>query len=348
MTLSEVQLLQIEPTSHCNARCPHCPRFNSVGELHPDLTLGHLNLDKILPNLEVEKLINLKEVVLEGDKGDPAMHPAINQLIDYFANLKIPPKIVMTTNGSIRSTTWWKKLAEKNYPTLRVVFSIDGLKDTNHLYRVGVDFDKALANAKSFINAGGYATWKVIAFRHNEHQIKDIELLSKQMNFHRCIVTTAHRARFQSRKQWPVYDQGKITHYIEPPVNDYNQIIVHYPVLKPMNTAKTINQTKLCPNQQIGQLYITYQNHVIPCCMMHFDTQLNYEGKQKLLNLTGGFEKIDLSKNTLSTILNGEFFKHNLEQSLATNNWHPTCTKSCHALIEENLKTRKTFNLNLA
>jgi len=347
MNLSDVQLLQIEPTSYCNARCPHCPRFNSVGELHPDLKLEHINFDKILNNLEIEKLVNLKEVILEGDKGDPAMHPCIDQLIDSFANLPNPPRIVMTTNGSIRSTGWWEKLAKKNYPTLRVIFSIDGLEDTNHLYRVGVDFNKAMSNAEAFINAGGYATWKVIAFRHNEHQIKDIELLSKEKNFHRFIVTTAHRDRFQSHQQWPVHDQGKITHYIEPPIKDYTFTIVHRPFENPLNISKTIDKTKICPNQQIGQLYITHQHYVIPCCMMHFDTQLNYVGKEKLFDLTEGFEKIDLTKNTLTEILSNNFFTKNLEESLTSNNWHPTCSKSCEKIILENLKTVKNFNLTL-
>lgn len=348
MKLSEVQLLQIEPTSHCNARCPHCPRFNEIGELHPDLSLAHLDLDKIVPNLEIEKLVNLKEVIIEGDKGDPAMHPNLEFLIDRLANLPNAPRILVTTNGSIRNASWWKKLAKKNYKTLRVIFSIDGLQDTNHLYRVGVDFNKAISNAKSFIDAGGVAFWKVIAFRHNEHQFKDIELLSKQLNFHKLIVTTAHRARFQSHDRWPVYVNGQVTHHIQPPIHDYNQVIDHRTIVDRLNFSKTIDQSKLCPNQRLGQLYITHQGYVIPCCMMHFDTQLNYEGKHKLIELTGGFEKIDLSKNNLEKILEGDFFNHKLEQSLENNNWHPTCTKSCRDIIENNFLNRKTFNLNIA
>ena len=51
-----------------------------------------------------------------------------------------------------------------------VRFSVDGLRDTNHLYRRNTDFDVIMRNAQTFID-GGRATWVFIAFQHNEHQI---------------------------------------------------------------------------------------------------------------------------------------------------------------------------------
>ena len=68
------------------------------------------------------------------------------------------------------------------FPT-HVVFSIDGLEDTNHLYRRNVQWHKVMENAKSFIDAGGLARWRMIVFEHNAHQLKDAEQLSKAMGF---------------------------------------------------------------------------------------------------------------------------------------------------------------------
>ena len=60
-------------------------------------------------------------------------------------------------------------------------FSIDGLEDTNHLYRQDVEWDKIMERAKKFIGAGGRAEWKFIIFRHNQHQVEEARSLSKEL-----------------------------------------------------------------------------------------------------------------------------------------------------------------------
>jgi len=35
-------------------------------------------------------------------------------------------------------------------------------------YRIGVSYDKAYANLKSYVQAGGQAQWNFIVFKHNE------------------------------------------------------------------------------------------------------------------------------------------------------------------------------------
>jgi len=111
MKVDQVQILQFEPTSHCNAKCPHCPRFNithhdvfkSDGTLHPDLTLNHIDVDAVLNNLELDRMPLLRQIIIEGDKGDPCMHPKIDQLINGLILAPSSPYITLTTNGSIRS-----------------------------------------------------------------------------------------------------------------------------------------------------------------------------------------------------------------------------------------------------
>jgi hypothetical protein len=61
----------------------------------------------------------------------------------------------MNTNGGLRTKFWWQELAnimkgELDY----AVFSIDGLADTNHIYRVDVNWDNVMSNAEAFISAG--------------------------------------------------------------------------------------------------------------------------------------------------------------------------------------------------
>lgn len=338
MTPHDIQTLQFETTSYCNARCPHCGRFDDNGDLHPDLTLSHLDAEKILHNLELEKLSSLKEVVLEGDKGDPIMHPNIETFIDCFYNLPQRPNINLMTNGAIRNKTWWGDLGRK-YPRLKLTFSIDGLEDTNHLYRVGVNFKKAIENAKALIDAGGHANWKFLIFKHNQHQVEQAQVMAEQLGFTSMLIKSADRNRFQGQEQWPVKIDGTLSHYIAPPTQQLIEqkfiIFKNTDNVKP-NPVKITN--RICPNMSKGTVYINHQGYAIPCCMMHFDTENNYFGKDRLVELTEGLENQSLLNNTLTQVLKNKLFGHNLVESLMgpEDQWHFNCVRSCHPHIIKN------------
>lgn len=294
-------------------------------------------MDAVIANLELPVMTGLNLVILEGDKGDPLMHPHIHKLIHAFASAPTQPEIEVVTNGSLRTPRWWRELAQKNYANLRVMFSIDGLADTNHLYRVGLDYDTIMENVQAFISAGGHAIWKFILFKHNEHQLDRVLELSRDMGFEEFIHTPCRQGDFQGLDRWPVLDNGRITHYLEPPsASSYGHII---------NSQSSKSQRKiqrhpqrLCPNLVKGQIYITYLGQVVPCCMMHFDTTLNYPGTDHLRELTGGFHNQDLNQYTLSQVLEHQFFAHTLHDSLKTDNWPSNCKNSfCTSQIQENL-----------
>jgi sulfatase maturation enzyme AslB (radical SAM superfamily) len=343
MKVEEVQILEFEPTSHCNAKCAHCPRFNithhevfkSDGTLHPDLTLNHIDVDAVIKNLELHRMPLLKTIVIQGDKGDPCMHPKIDQLVAGLASAPSRPHITLTTNGSIRNINWWSKLAQiKN---LEVVFSIDGLADTNHLYRVGLDYATILKNAQAFIAAGGSAIWKMIVFRHNQHQIDEIKTLAKELGFAEFRLEPA-QPRFKGMSQWPVEVDGQVHYLSDTTLNIRSQQFKFKNKLNIVNSTQFDNVNRVCPNLVKGRIYITHQNYIIPCCMMHFDTELKYFGTEQLKELTEGFERHDISKFSLSTIFEQPFFKNKLVDSFKSGNLQYTCEKSCKSDIEQNLK----------
>jgi MoaA/NifB/PqqE/SkfB family radical SAM enzyme len=344
VTPAEIQILQFEPTSYCNARCPHCGRFDDVGNLHPDLTLSHLDIDTVLENLQLSSLTSLSQVILEGDKGDPIMHPKIEKFIDTFYKLPSCPVINLMTNGGIRSTVWWKNLGQQ-YPNLRVLFSIDGLEDTNHFYRVGVNYNKAMDNARAFIEGGGYAIWKFLIFKHNEHQIDQVISLSKEFRFSALHYGPGDRYRFQGLEKWPVRVNGEISYYIEPTSVNINQT-QHINYRKYNLVKPPVYTNRICPNLSQGQIYINHLGHIVPCCMMHFDTENNYFGKDQMIQLTEGLDNQSLLCNTLSTVLNNKFFNNNLVESLLgpEETWHFNCQRSCKNPILVNKKNYDTSN----
>jgi MoaA/NifB/PqqE/SkfB family radical SAM enzyme len=344
MKVEDVQTLEFEPTSHCNARCAHCPRFNitqddvfkSDGTLHPDLTLNHIDVPAVVKNLELDRMPRLKQAVIQGDKGDPCMHPQISQLLDALISAPSQPHVMLYTNGSIRSNRWWTELASKK--RLHIVFSIDGLEDTNHLYRVGLDYATIIQNAQSYINAGGSATWKMIVFRHNEHQIEQVKQTAKDLGFSEFHLEPA-QPRFKGKDQWPVEVDGQI-HYIADTTLKV-QPQKFYFKNKPTYTINKQDDDdvgRICPNLVRGRIYINHRNYIIPCCMMHFDTELNYFGTDQLREMTEGFDRHDISKHSLSTIFEQPFFKNRLVDSFHTGNLLYTCEKSCQHDIEHNLQ----------
>jgi MoaA/NifB/PqqE/SkfB family radical SAM enzyme len=265
------------------------------------------------------------------------MHPHIGQLVEAFMLAPSQPRIMLYTNGSIRSTTWWSNLAGKKYDNLEVIFSIDGIEDTNHLYRVGLDYTTIIKNAQAFIKAGGTAIWKMIVFKHNEHQIDKIKLLAQQLGFSEFRLEPA-QPRFKGLSEWPVDVDGKI-HYLANTTLDIKSQQFKFKSASNIQKYTTIKYKKeICPNLETGRIYITHQNYIIPCCMMHFDTELKYFGTTQLRDTTEGFERHDISKYPLSVIFEQPFFKNKLLDSFKTGNLLHTCEKSCKTEIEQNLK----------
>ena len=193
--------LHVEASTYCNARCPLCPRnmygYNVPG-VYPQV---HLTLEKFKECLDQFPYRTF--VYFNGNLGDPMMNPdivALTELTGCRTNI--------TTNGSIGTRDTWIKLAQLG---VDVRFSIDGLEETNHLYRQDVEWNKIMERVDWFINAGGKAVWKWVVFKHNHHQIEQGRLIAKQLGFESFDVVD------HGRNYGPVSDkQGNITHWILP------------------------------------------------------------------------------------------------------------------------------------
>jgi hypothetical protein len=178
----DIQVVHLEPTDVCQAACPQCARetdqFFDKTQRH---NLSVEQIDEILPLSITE---NLSKMFMCGNYGDPAAGKYTLELYRYFR--KHNPNIVlgMNTNGALASEEWWKELAAiLGQPLDYVIFSIDGLEDTNHKYRINVDWHKLMKNASAFISAGGSAHWDMLVYQHNQHQVQQCETLARQMGF---------------------------------------------------------------------------------------------------------------------------------------------------------------------
>lgn len=177
-----IKVLHLEPTDVCQAACPLCARETDA-DFRKDRQ-HHLTLDLIADVFDDEKIAELDKMFMCGNYGDPA---AGKYTLDiYRAFRSINPKIVlgMNTNGGIQTPFWWHALGGiLNQSQDYVVFSIDGLSDTNSVYRKNVNWQKVMTSAEAFIAAGGSAHWDMLVYKHNQHQVEECEQLARSMGF---------------------------------------------------------------------------------------------------------------------------------------------------------------------
>ena len=179
----DIRTVHLEITERCNASCPMCARNINGGEDNPHLKDHELTLEDCKKIFKPEFIAQLDRMYMCGNFGDPVNAKDTLEVFDYFRKHNPNMNLTMYTNGSAKKTEWWTELAKVMGKNAYVVFSIDGLEDTNHLYRQNTVWDKIIENAQAFIDAGGKARWDFIVFAHNEHQVEDAELLSKRMGF---------------------------------------------------------------------------------------------------------------------------------------------------------------------
>lgn len=193
-----LEKVTFELSEKCNAACPLCVRTNPHDASKPIDAVSRkreLLVDDVKHILPTTVLNNLRTISLCGNVGDPIAAKdclKISQYICEHPNVTL----IIETNGSLRNAAWWTKMGEafaKSHDDSVVYFHIDGLKDTNHIYRQLTNYDKIIENAKAFIAAGGKAIWEFIPFAHNEHQVEEAQEIAKSLGFSDFIIRKSNR-----------------------------------------------------------------------------------------------------------------------------------------------------------
>lgn len=180
--LHEIRVLHLEPTDVCQAACPACAR-----ELDPEFDgnkAHHLTITQILAHIDQISISKLDKMFMCGTYGDPAAGQHTLDIYRFFKSINPDIVLGMNTNGALQQPEWWQQLAgvlqgHEDY----VVFSIDGLEDTNHVYRRNVSWKKLMQNVAAFVAAGGSAHWDMLVYQHNEHQVDECQRLASDLGF---------------------------------------------------------------------------------------------------------------------------------------------------------------------
>ena len=139
-----------------------------------------------------------------GNYGDPAAGYYTMDIYNYFRSVNTEITLGMNTNGAVQTTFFWHALGKLfNKPHDYCVFSIDGLEDTNPVYRKNVDWNKLMNNVQAFIAAGGSAHWDMLVYKHNQHQVDECEQLARAMGFTWFRAKVSKRG-FTDRLEFPI------------------------------------------------------------------------------------------------------------------------------------------------
>lgn len=237
-----IRELHIENTSLCNAACAMCAR-NVCGEGVAD-TFNPSNMSfETFQTRVLVHIHNLEKVMFCGNLGDPCADNGLLQKIRWLKSIRPNCVVGINTNGSIQNAQWFSKLAQ--YLTGfydYVVFSIDGLEDTNHIYRTDVRWNKVMANAQAYITAGGSAHWDMLVFDHNKHQVDACKQLADNMGF------TWFRSKETDR--WDQFE---------------------FETLQPAQPYEKINYNELdvdCERNRDCSQFVDHTGQQWPCCHM--------------------------------------------------------------------------------
>ena len=262
---NELKQIHLEITNNCQASCPMCNRNINGGLDNPLIKIRNWTFDEFITIISPEVLNQIDSYYFCGNFGDPILN---NDLIKMCAWSKVTAptvRVTIHTNGGARNTDWWRVLAQALPEDHRVVFALDGLEDTHHLYRVGTKYETVIENARAFIEAGGKAEWVFIKFKHNEHQVEEAQRRSIELGFKSFILKNS--SRFILEPKVKVVDrQGNIMHYIEPST----ETVMKFIDKDTINAYKQLveKSTISCKSQNDKEIYIDAFGDVFPCCWL--------------------------------------------------------------------------------
>tara|TARA_B100002019_G_C21259557_1_gene595899 strand:+ start:1371 stop:2465 length:1095 start_codon:yes stop_codon:yes gene_type:complete len=306
----DVKKLQVEITNYCQARCPECARekiFTSgIDNSTPyvfEINNKYVTLEQFKGWVQNDEWSSLQLIDICGNYDEPCTNPELIDIVEWILQSKLFDQnlqVNIATNGGIRDTKFWTELGyitekyrnKKGGPRLRVVWGIDGLEDTNHLYRRNVKWDKLQENFRAYIRANGNAYWQFIYFKHNEHQDEQVKERSIKEGF-KGVKWRGAKSRPYEETQIEPAQMGK---YEKPNVEASFEV-----------KCKAI--ARLDYHGLDTGLYITHQGWLLPCCWWGTKSTMK-EVYEKYGHKYDVRSHLLTGSNSIQDALDGEWFSN--------------------------------------
>lgn len=349
MWSDRIHYLHIEISTLCNAACPCCPRFETNTPLTPDsLKLGFIDIRTFKEWFPPSIMSRVKYLNFCGNHGDPATNPDLPEILEYCGQFENINKIEFHTNGGMKNPAFWKKVAtaanNSKSKEVHAVFSIDGLKDTNHIYRRNVKWDKLIKNLEAYESTTKRTTTvEFLVFKHNEHQIEEAKTFFGNLNIKPIFKAPINLDDGENITPVPVQnDKGGILYWIYPTdvanfkptyiKSDAKVVKSIMPSVKgskdtgfsteDLDLIKQADKTRIVPRCSNNDLYVEVDGFVHQCCFVatgFYRERAEYlagnyvpvASRQLLGSMEAiGFDKFSLNSNTLESIIENKLLKN--------------------------------------
>jgi len=344
-----------ELTDLCNLKCPMCPRTDILDRCRPAKEIKNTQffLDDVKQYFPDSFLKKLKRVDFCGNFGDPCIARDFYKICEFLIlNYKITIKV--STNGSMRNPAWWQKLGALFADTDSwLEFHVDGLRDTNHLYRIGANWDKIMANAQAFISGGAKAEWYYILFKHNQHQVGEAQEIACEIGFDNFVLVETGRfpnggtfRYMHPDGDWRDLEQATISardgiedtktaNYAEKPGHIPSQET--NPKAAAGNIQSQENNPNLstavngitCKSAQKNRFFLDSQGYIAPCCWVS-NRDIQRPGDMlRSISLAGkDLDSFNIRNRQIEEILQDELFTQ-VFADLWESDTLVTCRKKC-------------------
>lgn len=239
--------ITIEPTTSCNLRCPECP--SGLREFtRPTGMLDSSFFQKTIDDVckEISYLIFYFQ-------GEPYLNPKFLEMVAYASAKKI--YTATSTNAHYLNDANARKTVESGLD--RLIISIDGTtQQTYEQYRIGGDLKKVIEGTENIIkwkkelkSKTPHVIFQFLVVKPNEHQIKDVEVLAKQLG--------VDAVRFKTAQMYDYVNGNALI----PTIDKYSRY------------AQQSNGTYTIKNEMLNHCWrlwhstvITWDGLVVPCC----------------------------------------------------------------------------------
>ncbi len=244
----------IEPTNHCNLKCPECP--SGLGAL--TRPLGLLKFDDF--KNWIDQINDSGFYVQLFFQGEPYINKHLPEMIKYAQSQNV--YISISTNGHFVNEKNVDLVVE-NAPD-KLIFSVDGLNEESYQkYRVGGTFAQAdeglrllVKRKKELGKKKPFIEFQFIVMKQNEDQLDEVLEYGKDVGIDKVVFKTMQISSYENAVKF-LPENKKYRRYI---VEDGTYRIKN----KLKNHCFALWRTSV----------ITWDGKVVPCC---FDKDAEFE-----------------------------------------------------------------------
>lgn len=310
--------LQFELSTKCNALCPSCIRTDKLSLTSPNAAIPknkEMPPETFRAALKSNWSQGLKKIEFCGTMDEPLMHSQFLDLLDIIAEETPQVSVQLHTNGGFRNPDYFTRLAKKMQgfgPQSTVKFSIDGTEKTNKIYRYGVDYSKVINNLKAYISAGGHATWQMLVFPWNSHEVNEVKALAQALGCQQFWLRPDRSQATQlGAEKIEAIRKSKSAPRSELSTGD--NLFLDF-------VEKHMDRPVHCAYRDERQMiFISWDGHVWPCCFWTHPRYENVTKKKKFQETV--FDVYGEQFNNLHEKSMDEILSHPLFQNDLVNSW---------------------------